>query len=352
MEKSMLKQKPLVSVVVAAYNEEQVIAGNIRKIITTMNERSDVEWELILVDDGSKDQTDRLIDEAAASDPRIKVHHHWRNFGQGRALRNGFNLCAGETIITLDADLSYGPEYIWKLFDELYKEKVEIVLASPYTKGGSVRNVPYHRFLLSRWGNRYLAKMSHYNISTSTCVVRAYRSEVLNNMYLTSDGMELQLEVLMKSVMMGYKVSEIPANLVWSEQKARGKGLRRVSKMDILQAIRLYLQMGWLSRPAYYFIIFGMLLILPGLYMASWQAWNIFNAVIRHVNTGEGILWGISKGIEEVYTAYVYSFVISGVLIIIGLQILILALLFIQNKFYFEELYRISQQILKKREMS
>jgi len=138
----MLKQKPLVSVVVAAYNEEQVIAGNIRKIITTMNERSDVEWELILVDDGSKDQTDRLIDEAAASDPRIKVHHHWRNFGQGRALRNGFNLCAGETIITLDADLSYGPEYIWKLFDELYKEKVEIVLASPYTKGGSVRNVP------------------------------------------------------------------------------------------------------------------------------------------------------------------------------------------------------------------
>jgi glycosyltransferase involved in cell wall biosynthesis len=272
---------------------------------------------------------------------KVRVIHHRRNYGQGRALRSGFAASRGAVVVTLDADLSYGPENIWNLVDALQKENVEIALASPYMKGGTVRNVPFHRKILSRLGNFYLARMSHYKISTSTCVVRAYRREVLDGMFLASDGMELQLEILMKASIAGFRVCEVPAGLEWADEKAAGAGFRRASKMKILRAIRLYLLLGWLSRPAYFFIILSLLLFLPGAYMAFALAYRLACAVGRHL--GEGLSAAVSSGMAEVFTSYAYSVVFCGAFLLMGLQGFAFTLLLLQNKFYFEELYRQSQ---------
>ncbi len=118
--------------------------------------------------------------------------------------------------------------------------------------------------------------------------------------------------------------------------------------MKIIRTMKLYLQLGWLSRPAYLFVIASALMILPGLYMATWQLWNVLAAINRHMRAGDNIRWAVSHGLGEVFSKYAYSFVISGALIIIGLQIMIFALVIIQNKFYFDELYRLGQQIRKK----
>jgi len=345
----MSEQKQSVSVVVAAYNEESIIAENISRIVTVLEERSGVKWELILIDDGSEDNTKQIIEEASEVDSRIKFYCHWRNFGQGRALRRGFDISNGEIVITLDADLSYGPEYIWKLFDAINNKKVEIVIASAYASGGMVSNVPFYRYFLSKWGNKYLSRMSHYDISTSTCVVRAFRREVLDSVCLTSDGMELQLEVLMKASMMGYKVAEIPAQLVWAVDKTKDSEFHRVSKMKIFRAIKLYLQLGWLSSPSYFFIVTAILLLLPGMYMMLNVVWRISKAISRYLDLGEFISQAISHGMQEVFTDYVYSFFISGTLIIVSLQLLVFALLVMQNKFYYNELYKVAQQTLNKR---
>ena len=190
----MSNQPRKLTVVVAAYDEEPIIARNLQRIVEELAGREGWDWELICVNDGSGDRTGELMDQFATGKCRVRVLHHRRNFGQGRALRTAFDACKGDVIVTLDADLSYGPEYIFRLTEALDEKNVEIALASAYAKGGLVRNVPFYRRFLSRVGNRYLARMSHYRISTSTCVVRAYRREVIDAIYLTSDGMELQLE--------------------------------------------------------------------------------------------------------------------------------------------------------------
>lgn len=333
------------SVVVAAYDEESVILDSIRLITAELNIRPAVDWELICINDGSRDRTGELLDKAAAHDPRIRVLHHRRNFGQGRALRTAFDICRGDTIVTLDADMSYDPKYIYLLMDALQKNKVEIALASPYTKGGEVRNVPFYRYLLSRWGNRYLAKMSSYRISTSTCVVRAYHREVLDNLVFTSDGMELQLEILMKAAMMGFRVCEIPAKLEWGHEKAANAGLQRVSKMRILQTIRLYLLMGWISRPAFFFILCSFLLIIPGIVIAYGVALRFFQTLSLRLSYG--FLNAISDGLKYVTEHYSHSIIFSTIFLLFGFLVLAFSLVLLQNKYYFEELFRLEQQTLR-----
>ena len=340
-----MQTNPELSVVIAAYNEEPVITKNLRHIVDELSKRPNVLWEMICVDDGSTDNTGILMDDFASKNPRVHVFHHRRNFGQGRALRTAFDQCRGDVIVTLDADLSYGPEYIFQLMDTLRDKNVEIALASPYAKGGTVRNVPFYRHFLSRYGNLYLAKMSRYPISTSTSVVRAYRRDVMDTLDLTSDGMELQLEILMKAHMMGFRVFEIPACLEWSDDKAVKADFRRVSKMRILRTVRLYLLMGWLQRPAYFFIILSWLLIIPGAYMAFTVALVTFRIL------AEKIPLGVAKALEvtlkELVTDYYQNIVFSSAFLLIGILSFAFSLILLQNKFYFEELYRLGQNIRK-----
>ncbi len=164
-EKSLVASRALeVSVVISAYNEEVVMDKTIQRVTQCLEADFPRAWELILVNDGSQDRTGEIMDQAAVSQPRIQVIHHRRNYGQGRGLRNGFSRCRGKVVVTLDADLSYGPQYITRLYRALEENQADIALASPYVKGGRVQNVPLYRYLISRMGNRYLASMSTYEI--------------------------------------------------------------------------------------------------------------------------------------------------------------------------------------------
>jgi glycosyltransferase involved in cell wall biosynthesis len=311
------------------------------RIVEELSGRPGADWELLLVDDGSTDRTGEIMEEFARGRERVRVLHHRRNFGQGRALRTAFDQARGETIVTLDADLSYGPEYIFRLADALETHNVEIALASPYAAGGTVRNVPFYRHFLSRVGNLYLARMSHYRVSTSTCVVRAYRREVLDALSLTSDGMELQLEILMKAAMLNFRACEVPAELAWDTAKAKDADIRRVSKMRILRTIRLYLMLGWLQRPALLFVVVGLLLVVPGAYMALALLVRLLQGIGRHV--GEGASQAVSSALEDVFRQHTYSLAFCGAFLLIGFQLLIFAMVLLQNKFYFEELFRLGQ---------
>jgi glycosyltransferase involved in cell wall biosynthesis len=328
-----------ISIAVAAYNEEPVIAKNLRWIVSELSSRPDTEWEIICINDGSSDHTGAVMDEFAAENRRVRILHHRRNFGQGRALRTAFDQCQGEIIVTLDADLSYGLENIYKLVDALQDNNVEIALASPHTKGGSVRNVPFFRRFLSRCGNLYLAKMSNYAISTSTCVVRAYRREVIDGMFLTSDGMELQLEILMKASIMGFRVCEIPARLEWPEDKADTASNHRESKMRIQRAIGLTLLMGWLGRPAKIFIVLSIILVCMGVWLAKNTVQKFF--IFLGEFWDEGIVLAISHSLREVVNDYYYGLFFACILLLSGFLIFAFSLLMLQNKYYFEELYKL-----------
>jgi len=322
------------SVVVAAYNEEPIIIDSLRSIVEELDKRPQVKWELILINDGSSDRTKERMEEFARQENRANVLNHKRNFGQGRALRNGFQAAQGNIIVTLDADLSYKPNIIYAMTDALVANQVEIVLASAYNKDGQSINVPFFRNILSRVANFYLSHMFPNNIGTSTCVVRAYTREAIDSLLLTSDGMELQIEILMKALLLNYRIIEIPATLQWSDQKAEDSHRKRKSKMAVWRSIKMYLFLGWLSRPATLFILLSLLLIIPGIYMGIMLMINIFLATWHHLPDG---FYAISYALNEVFHQRTYAVVFTAAFLLIGLQVLAVALNIKQSKFYFEE---------------
>jgi len=303
---------------------------NISALISYLESEIKEEWELILTDDGSKDGTRSIIESAAKSDARVKGLYHVRNFGQGRALRTAFEKCRGEIIVTMDADLSYGPEYIGLLIAELKKENVEIALASAYMEGGKVSNVPAHRLFLSKWGNLYLSFMSGRNVATSTCVVRAYRREVIDSMFLVADGMEMQLEILSKAIQLGFRMCEIPAHLCWNVPEPQATSVpARTSKMKIFRSVVLYLKMGWLDRPALPFLLFGAGSALFGLLLAF-------------------ILFAISGG-EPATARYVFWLAFASVAVVLGIVSLFFALVFHQAQYNYFDLCAMMDALTKKR---
>lgn len=225
----------MVSVVVPACNESQIIEGTIERIIRLLEGQKHYEWELIIVDDGSLDGTLRIAEAAAEGHEQVRVLSHERNYGLGRAIRTGLANARGEIIVVLDADLSYGPDYITRLSDALIAASADIAIASPYARGGAVKNVPLFRHLLSRWGNRLLALLHGWGIATFTSMVRAYRSSRICELELESDGIAFQLEVLRKAREKGLRFCEVPAVLEWSHG-------RRRSKMTILRTAASYIR--------------------------------------------------------------------------------------------------------------
>jgi glycosyltransferase involved in cell wall biosynthesis len=332
-----MSQAVELSVVIAAYNEEAVIEKNIVAVLDYLR-RQNRTWELICVDDGSSDDTGRRLDRLAETNESLHVFHHRRNFGQGQALRSAFAQARGQVVVTLDADLSYGPEYIGLLGDALAENKADIALASCYMKGGQVRNVPFHRRFLSRAGNWYHARMSDYPISTSTCVVRAYLADALHEMRLTSSGMELQLEILTKASLHNLRVAEIPAILHWEKHKAAEASLRRVSKMRIFRAIYLYLKLGWLAKPAKALLMSSLLFLLPGLYMAAVLGCRFLARLLAAV-PDRGLSPAVSESLANVFAHYTYSLVFCGIFLFLGFQLSIFSLLFLQAKHYYDESY-------------
>jgi dolichol-phosphate mannosyltransferase len=180
-------------------------------------------YEIVAVNDGSLDNTLDILNRLAERDKKLKVVSYPKNVGRGMALKKGFKESSGEIIVSIDADLSYHPNYIIDFVETLRTEQdIDFVLASPYMPGGGVQNVPFHRLWISRFGNKILRFAMPNRIYTSTGIFRAYRKKVLDSLEIESDGKEIHLEILSKALALGYRVKESPAILT-SRKKGKSK---------------------------------------------------------------------------------------------------------------------------------
>jgi len=193
--------------------------------------------EVILVDDGSMDSTREKLDGAFSElgDPnlRFEIVSHKVNRGLGAALRTGFALCSGDVVVSVDSDGTYPFNEISDLIFCLEPD-FDLVTASPYHPNGSVEGVPAYRLLLSRGcslGYRFLVDRQ---IHTYTCMFRAYRRGVIDNVVFESDGYLGVTELMVKAMLQGYRAAEYPAVL-----RKRSIG---ASKANIVRTIRDHLR--------------------------------------------------------------------------------------------------------------
>lgn len=248
-------RSPTVSIVVPAYNEGAVLAAHLAAVAECLEpHRARYDFELIVVDDGSTDDTYLAASRFAEGRSDTILLRHERNRGLGAALRTGFSQARGAYVITLDSDLSYHPAYGIRMLEALIDQEADLVLASAYMPGGSVTNVPWQRRVLSREANRFLSLATNARLHTLTCMVRAYRASLIASLNTSADGMEVMPEMLFDALRHGAKVVEIPAHLEWTAERARGAArlsLRRAwtHMMGVLHAGLAYRPALWLGVP-------------------------------------------------------------------------------------------------------
>jgi glycosyltransferase involved in cell wall biosynthesis len=200
----------LLSVIVPVFNERSTVAEVIRRI-----RRVDlpVDVEVIVVDDGSSDGTDKVLE--ALGDSTVRVINHPHNKGKGAAIRTGLETIRGDLVLVQDADLEYDPADWPKLLEPILRGKSKVVYGSRFT-GERKNMMPLH------WvGNRLLSLVTNVLYSTTlsdmeTCY-KLFDRRVLEGITIVSDRFEFEPEITAKVLRRGYRIYEIPISYAGRE---------------------------------------------------------------------------------------------------------------------------------------
>ena len=336
--------KPFISIVVPCYNEEAILPGNLTTIINYMDVRNNkYRWEIIIINDGSKDKTGEIADNFSNQRNEIKVIHHPVNLNLGHALQTGFRHSKGDIIVVLDVDLSYSVEYIEEMVDKLIESAADIVIASPYMKGGKVTAVPFLRKTMSRWVNRFMRLAAQDKYYTFTSMVRAYRRSFIQTLNLKTKDYEISPEIIYKGMILRARILEIPAHLDWTEQnKFAGK---RSSSLKVLRSFFSGLMSGFIFRPYIFFLGIGIFLMLLSLYELVWLLYDTLSYIAETKPVSS-----FSQSLYIQFQRNPQSFLVGGITFIIAIQFLSTGFLSLQSKRYFEELFHLGTSLKKKSE--
>ena len=291
---------PKYSIVVPFHNEEENVTVLYARLKHVM-EQVGASFELVLVDDGSNDRTYRLMEEIAAVDSRVLVIKLRRNFGQTSALAAGFDHASGEFILAMDGDLQHDPAEIPQFLEKL-EEGYDVV--SGWRKE-RIDNF-FMRRIPSRCANWLMAKLSGVDIHDFGTTFKAYRREVIHNIPLYG---EMHRFIPALAAWYGASICEIPISNVHRERGKSHYGIGRTFRVffDLL-TIRFLLK--YMGRPLHFFGGFGALGILAGCVISA--AMLVLKLLHPH---------------QSVMDQNGPLFVVGGVLIVSGIQLLAIGLL-------------------------
>ncbi len=340
------KVRPSVTILLPAYNEATIISKSLHILCDHMNAQSNTyDWDILIVNDGSKDNTGEIAEELAQMLPNVSVYHNVVNQNLGGALRNGFKHAKGDYIVVLDIDLSFGPYNVEKLMEAAIDQKADIVIASPYMKGGKTTAIPFHRLLLSKVLNKIMRWTSGIDVHSFTGMARAYRKDFLNTLNLKTSTYSIMPEILQKAHILRGRIVEVPSNLDWTFQNEFGKN--RTSSVQIYKGILNGLMSSFIFRPYGFFMMVGLLFLVASLYMIGWIFYHVYAIYPEIQASGEFFDDVFSKAVATVYGQRPHAFLIGGFVFVAAIQFLGLGFISLQKKRYFDELFHLNSGILK-----
>lgn len=254
------KQSRALSIVVPIFDEKENIAPLYDKVREAMDALG-FPWELVLVDDGSRDGSSELLDKVAEEDSRVTVVHFTRNYGQTAAMMAGMDHARGDIIVPMDGDLQNDPADIARLLAKL-DEGYDVV--SGWRKDRQDHAIK--RNLPSRLANGLISRVSGVHLHDYGCSLKAYRREALDGVKLYG---EMHRFVPIYAAWNGARVTEIP---VTHHPRLHGEskyGLERVVKV-VLDLIVVKFLFRYSGKPIYVFGGFGLLSIFLGALAGVW----------------------------------------------------------------------------------
>jgi glycosyltransferase involved in cell wall biosynthesis len=277
--------RPTASILVPAFREEAGIASSLRRIAAAVGELDRYDWEIVVVDDGSPDDTAGEVTRAAKEiDVPVRLVRHATNQGLGGALRTGFAATTGVVVVVLDSDLSYHESHIAALVREWERTRAHVVVASAYMPGGRSTGVPPMLERRSRTANRILSSAALDDLKTLTGMVRAYDGPFVRGLSLKAVDVDINVEILYKTQLLRGTIVEIPAHLDWSglaDRAARGAVMSRRSRWNTAKSLVL----TYLFRPFWFPLAPALLLGLLALVLAAigklgWQGLAVASLVL------------------------------------------------------------------------
>ena len=203
----------LLSVIIPVFNEELTISNIINRTKSVM-ENEKYTYEIIVVDDFSSDRSLSFSLEKGVRVLSLKSH-----VGKGCALRAGFTKSKGKIVVTIDSDGSHQPEEIPLLLAPIIADQSDLVIGSRYLNSKSII-VKKFNVLGVKLFNLLIHFLVKTCVSDSQSGYRVMKSEILKKMNLQSSGYEIESEMLVKTVRMGYRINELPISF---EQRTYGK---------------------------------------------------------------------------------------------------------------------------------
>lgn len=200
-----------ISVIMPAYNEAYRIANGITETIATL-ENSGCSWELVVMDDGSTDQTYEIAKNYEEKFPgRVVVKKNPFNLGKGRALKKAIHFITGAYTVFLDADLDLNPVQIQTLFDIMKLDNADVVIGSKMHPN-SVVNYPWHRRIISVVYYLLVKALFGLPCRDTQTGLKLFRTEVLRNVLprLLVKKFAFDIELLINAHRLGYKITDAP----------------------------------------------------------------------------------------------------------------------------------------------
>ena len=329
---------PLVTVVLPVYNEAALLHRNVLDILAHVDTLAGrYRFEVLIVDDGSCDDSGRIAEQLAAESRVVRVIHHTRNFGVGQAIRTGFAYSRGDYVVVLDVDLSYAPYHIERMLDRMIETHAKVVVASPYGPGGNVSNVPPLRRFLSRWANCFLSWFGTGDFSTWTCMVRAFDGRYLRGLHLRGANMNLMPEIMQKVMLLQGRIEEVPGDLDWARQNGVA-GKRRSSARLVRQTVDTLLH-GFMLRPFVFLILPGLAIFLFALYSSVWMFIHYFEAYATLHRTEPAV--HMTRALAIAFQNHPHTYVLAMLSLILSTQLFGLGLIAFQARRYHDNLFHL-----------
>ena len=250
------------SIVIPLLNEQNSLE-ELTSSISTVVMALKLEFEIILIDDGSTDNSWKIISKISSDNQNVKGIRFLKNFGKSQALSAGFKACMGDVVITMDADLQDDPNEIPELYKKIKKENFDLVSGWKKVRYDSIifKNFPSKIF---NWAARITSgiKLNDFN-----CGIKAYKKEVIKQIKLTG-GMHRYIPVLAKNA--GY--NRITEKIVIHHPRKHGKtkyGIDRFIK-GFLDLITLWFIHKFGKRPMHFFGLIGTIMLLVGFFFSAY----------------------------------------------------------------------------------
>ncbi len=206
------------SIVVPAYNEAERLPPTLQRLHAFLASQP-LRWEIVVVDDGSKDQTCAVVEAAMPAIPNLRLVKQVPNRGKGAAVRMGMLAARGQLRVMCDADCSMPPEELARLILPITQGHAEISIASRYAEGAKTEPQPVYRVLWSRLCNQVIQRSLVPGVKDTQCGFKAFTAESARDLFrlATIDGWAFDLEILALARRRGYTIAEV--GVEWTDDK-------------------------------------------------------------------------------------------------------------------------------------